>query len=60
MFAEGAEALFPGHGQQIEGLFANVKKKKKKKKEAREGEQEVQKGAWLDKETRITPPWLSV
>lgn len=41
MFAEGAEALFPGQGKQIVGPFAN----EKKKEERREGVQEVEKGA---------------
>lgn len=35
MFAEGAEALFPGQGKQIVGPFANEKKKRREEKECR-------------------------
>lgn len=44
MFAEGAEALFPGQGKQIVGPFAN-EKREREKEERREGAQEVEEGA---------------
>lgn len=43
MFAEGAEALFPGQGKQIVAPFANENKKREREKE--KPGQEVEKGA---------------